>query len=262
MLLGAVAVASAPAPARAQLGEALAPPAAVAARLPGAASELGDPSEAPAAREPAPAAAPRGWAVDLLLSTSVPLSVGGEVQVESPVGVFANLHLGYTPPPYMEMVAGLLAGEGVLVERAQPAVQDGIAAGAVAFRVGLGYRIIEGLEISMGYTLLHVETALSADTVEAAAGRPLPPGTSSLPMAIDVHAFHATLGYRLVLEEHLVLRLAVGWSHSFTSEVGIDVPDNMRMAGGVIAEVAQGIRDALGQYGFSPELQVGVGYRF
>lgn len=225
-----------------------------------AAPALGRALDAPGLEAPA---SPSGWVLDLVAVTSVPLSVGVEANVETPVGLTAHLSFGHTPNAYLDGVASALRGAGVYEANVEPVVREAIAGGAWNVRAGVGFTLREGLELAVGYTYLGGNASLTPNALEAAVGHPVRwPGMTVVPLAVELHALHARLGWRFVVEEHLVLRVAIGWAHAVATSAHVEVPAEHDTPGGPADRMEEGIERALGRYGFTPELLLSAGYRF
>lgn len=216
---------------------------------------LGDPSVRPIDE--------RGWAFDLSAQTSLPLAVGIEAQLESPVGVTAHLALGHTPEAYFGMIANILRDHGVYPPNVDPLVRDATSNGAWNVRFGIGYAFDVGLELAVGYTFLGGNTNLSYEAIEAATGQSFRwPGMESVPLAVEIHALHARLGWRFVIERRFVMRFALGWTHAVANSVHVTVPQEADPPGGPADRFEQDMHDGIGTYGFTPEILINAGYRF
>ena len=203
-----------------------------------------------------------GWSLDVSAITSLPVSIGVEAQVETPIGVFANLSFGHAPSAYLEAVDGILHGAGVYDDEIAALIGEATGNGAWNARLGIGLRPIEGLELSFGYTYMHASAALTQVTVERATGQRIH-GMTEVPLSIDAHALHGRIGYRLLIEEHLVLRAAIGWTHSVATSARVDVPAAVReRPNDPATQIEDAVSEGFGSYGFTPELLVAVGYRF
>lgn len=230
---------------------------------PSAHAQLGRALDRPVRTDPTPTPM-SGWHFDLTAQTSVPLSVGLEATITTPIGFFVYGGGGHTPNAYLDVVSGILRGAGVYRERLQPLVDEAIASGAWNVRLGGGFTLPEGLELSFGYTMLTGSSALSAEAIEAATGQDLRwPGMENIPIAITVHALHGRIGWRFVVEEHFVMRVAVGWTHEVDNDVRATVPQDVRaLPGDPAGSIEQDMSEGIGEYGFSPELLLSAGYRF
>jgi hypothetical protein len=230
------------------------------------ARDLGDPSGAHLGRALGSPVAPSShddWALDLTAQTSLPLSIGVEAQLESPIGVTFHLGLGHTPEAYFGVIASALRDNGVYGPNIDPLVRDAIGNGGWNARVGIGYAFDVGLEVAAGYTFIGGNTNLSFEAIEAATGQNLRwPGMEAVPLAIEIHAIHARLGWRFIIERHLVLRFALGWTHSVANSVHVTVPPEADPPGGPADQFEVDIHDGIDEYGFTPELLLSAGYRF
>lgn len=203
------------------------------------------------------------WELELGAQTSVPLAVGIEGRVRSPVGVTAHLSLGHTPSAYLDMMASMLGEAGVVRPNVRPLVAECLANGVWSVRVGVGYAFAEGLELDAGYTYLAGAASLSPSAIEAALGQRLHwAGSMTVPLDIGLHALHVRVGWRFVVEEHLALRVALGWTHVVAAQARVSVPPEHDPPGGPADRMEEAITGGLGEYGFTPEVLVSAGYRF
>lgn len=228
-----------------------------------ASAQLGRALDEPSTVAPVAEEAP-DWAFDLTAFTSVPLAVGVEATLISPVGLYGYAAVAHTPQPYLGAVADALAEAGVYGPTKRPLIDEMIADGAWVVRFGVGFTIPEGLELSAGYTVLTTSPTLTPATIEMATGQRIRwPGMTQIPVRMTAHALHGRVGWRAVIEDHFVLRFALGWSHTLAVDVGATVPAEVRQlpddpAGRFETDLADGFRE----YGFTPEIIVGAGYRF
>lgn len=224
---------------------------------------LGDPVGEDATASATPPALP-GWALDLSAITSLPLSVGVEAVVQSPVGFTAHLSVGHTPSAYLGMMSAMLRDAGVYSANLDPIVDEATGSGAWNVRLGVGYTIPEGFEIGVGYTVLTGTSSISPSAIESATRQRFPwPGMASVPLSLTTHAIHARVGWRFVVEDHLVIRVAVGWTHSFATDAHLEVPPELRLVPNDPAtKIESAVREGFGRYGFTPEVLLSAGYRF
>lgn len=220
---------------------------------------LGDPLEAPA--DAAPAAS--DWAFDLSATTSFPLSVGIDATLTTPVGIFGYASVGHTPNAYLSAIADVAQDAGMRATL-RPLIDEVVANGAWNVRLGIGYTIPEGLELSVGYTMLTTSAALSPRAIELATRQRLAwPGMTEVPISMTVHALHARVGWRFVIEDHFVARVALGWTHGVALDASLTVPEEIRMRPDDPAtRIEEDVESGFGDYGFAPELMVSAGYRF
>ncbi len=217
---------------------------------------LGDPWQAP--RAPG-----LSWALDVSAMTSIPLSVGVEAQLQTPIGLTAQLSFGHTPNAYLGAVASILESAGAYGSRYDAIVAEGIGNGAWNVRAGVGFTWQEGLELSVGYTYLTASAPLTPRSSEAATGINLHgEALNTVPLGIALHALHARVGWRFVVGDHLVVRVALGWTQAVTASAHVDVPPELRRPDGPVERMERGFAGAATRYGFTPELVLAAGYRF
>lgn len=236
---------------------------------------LGDPSGASIAEEnsalgralgdPLRFASPTslGWALDVSATTSLPLSVGVEAQLQAPFGMTAQLSLGHTPNAYLGSVSAILRATDVYDAEADPLVQEGIGSGAWNVRAGVGFTIVEGLELGVGYTCIAGSAPLTPRAIEMAIGQPFRwPGLTTVPLDLTLHALHGRVGWRFVFEDHFVVRVALGWTQTVAASASLHVPPALHTPNGPAVRIEDGLAEALVRWGFTPELIVSAGYRF
>lgn len=207
---------------------------------------------------------PEGWALDLAAQTSLPITIGIEAQLTTPVGVFATVSAGHTPNAYLSMLADIVEGTGAYGDDIRPLIDETVANGVWNVRVGIGLNPIEGLELSIGYTYLGGNSTLTRRSIESATGQRIPyRGMREVPVGIEMHAIHGRLGYRFVIEDHFVVRAALGWTHAVGMSARLDVPPEVReLEDNPAAQIEDGVAEGFSQYGFTPEILVSAGYRF
>jgi hypothetical protein len=118
-----------------------------------------------------------------------------------------------------------------------------------------------------GYTLVTAGGGIAASEVYSeASGENFDRADPQLPIGSTLHALHATVGWRWVLREHLLLRAGIGWVHTVHSRTDIGPDRNRRRDGPAdrAIEAAERYMDdqVLQTYGFSPVVRVMAGYRF
>jgi len=223
-----------------------------------------DREAAPASEPSSTSLMPQGWALDVAALTSVPLSIGAEIQLQTPVGVFANLSGGHTPNAYLSMMADIVQGAGAFDSDLRPAIDEVIGSGAWNVRVAIGINPIEGLELSFGYTYMTLSSELTRSAIETATGQRVRyRGMREVPIDVELHALHGRIGYRFVIEEHFVLRASLGWTHSVAGSGRVTVPEEIReLEDNPADQIESAVAEGIGSYGFSPELVLSAGYRF
>ena len=199
---------------------------------------------------------------DLTAGTHVPISVGAEGQLELPARILLNLHLGFTPAAYVDVINATATEFGWY----SGATADLIAAAidrAFVLRVGAGWRPFEheGLELLAGYTLvLGGGSVTSAEAIEAGTGLQVSSSSSSgIPISTTLHGFHVRVSWRWILQEHWVIRASIGYVHTLAASTSINEEGATRPA---VNAAERYLNNVLETYGLTPELQLMAGYRF
>ncbi len=224
-----------------------------------AAAQAGERAEALASPTEAPA--PSGWALDVMVATAVPTSVGAEVRIETPGRFLLDVMAGGNP--YGDALGDLVQayGGGVTGRTVVGAIAS--SAGVLRLQAGIRPAPDAGFEILAGYVLMVSNPSLSRTTLEALSGQSFAyAGIEAAPLHVLIHAVSAELGWSFVIVDHLVLRLGIGGTFTLGASARLDVPDAMRMASPVVGRLESDIASAITHYGFVPEARVAVGYRF
>lgn len=174
------------------------------------------------------------------------------------VGVMA----GATPNAYADVFGGAAdaygapAGIGELVSR--------FFGGAAALRIEAGVRPVPhaGLALVAHYTALMASPAVSTAAIEQIAGQPIAwPGLTTIRVNGVLHGFGGELAYALEPIDGLVLRLALGLTYFAAAGIRLDVPQEMRTAGGAIEQAETRVAATLTTYGVVPYAGVLAGWR-
>ncbi len=212
---------------------------------------------------PAPEAPADTIAFDLTAGTHFPVSLGADAHLEIPYRILFALHLGWMPPAYVDVINGVSTAAGWYDPQVATLVSAALE-GAFVMRLAVGFRPLEdeGFEIHAGYSLIAAGGSVtSAEAVQAATGQQVDrDGTRAVPVRATLHALHATVGWRFVIEDHFVIRAQIGWVHTVYSETVIDVGRDR--PGGPVDQAEAYLDGILQTYAFSPEVRLAAGYRF
>ena len=222
------------------------------------ADQLGDPAHPPEE------SALDAFGLELTAGTQVPLAIGAGLRLDMPLGFFVSAWAGGMPEGYAEVYREVAGAYGVEDDARDLVTRVGT--GTFVFRADAGIRPVPhaGLEIAVGYTLLYAGSTLTTSEIEAATGQSIvwPPGVSTIRLDVALHALHAQLAWRFLIEDHFVLRLAVGWTHALGTDARLGVPEAMRRASSMVADTERAIAEGVGTYGFTPTAEASIGYRF
>jgi hypothetical protein len=209
----------------------------------------------------APAEAP-DVSLDLHAGTLVPFLVGGGMRVGLPGQLVFGVLAGATPNVYADVFGGAAdaygapSGIGELV--------SSYFGGAFALRVEAGVRPVPhaGLELIAHYTALLASPAVSAAAIAQIAGQPIAwPGLTSIRVDGALHGFGGELAWAFEPVDALVLRLSLGLTWFAAAGIRLDVPQEMRTAGGAIEQAEARVAAAFTTYGVVPYVGVLAGWR-
>lgn len=239
------------------------------------------PDAAPAPAAPA-SETPR---FELSATTILPLMVGGHLNLELPGGVFLRGRLGAMPKVYAKLIDGVLTSTGAYDDAFSSLVQRALD-GSVVGGASLGLRPFRkhGLELSVGYTFISMGgEATFAEAVKAATGQPLPAMVPNGTLSLDstLHNLHASIGWRITIEDRVVLRAALGYLQTITSSSTVELRSSpsrpqygsaiSSLVGGLTQSLALAaanqwvdatLDDAFTKYVKTPTVEVSLGYLF
>ncbi|HJK98944.1 MAG TPA: hypothetical protein RMF84_17110 [Polyangiaceae bacterium LLY-WYZ-14_1] len=205
-------------------------------------------------------------AVELLVGTDFPIGLTAGVGLELPKRLLLRAQAGWMPPAYLEVINDVSTGFDWYSD-ATAALIEAAVDDAFILRLSVGWRPFEneGFELTGGYTLLLGGGGVtSTEAIEAATGQSvnLRRDESNVPVDATLHAIHAAFSWRwLFLEDHLVFRVGLGFVYTLDARVQMKAEDGAR-GGRAVERSETYVEDTLETYGFTPELQLGLGYRF
>lgn len=208
-------------------------------------------------------------AIDVGVGTVLPVYIGGQVVAELPHRVLVSGEVGWMPGPYVDLINATAkafnAYDDVTADVIASAIQN-----SLVLRPSVGWRPFRksGFEVMGGYTLVLLGGSVSAvEAIEAATGQATGvQGGAQIPMSSSIHAFHLTVGWSWVLDEHWVLRGTVGYLHIFASSTSLDVTSNRAQVqeayDALEAALDAYLNDIFTSYVKTPTLGLTVNYRF
>lgn len=190
--------------------------------------------------------------LDLMVTTLVPLAVGGAMQLDLLAGLFLRVQGSVIVPAYVDAINDVGQGYGVWDAGTAAAIDD-LLVDAVIIEAAAGVRPFDGpLELSVAYFMLWREGTAPAMM-----------GLGQRPLSVTVYAVHPELAVRMPLGSWLVMRIAVGWVHAVATDARIgaladdgDAEQAARAAGEAT------IGTWLSSYGMGPTLSGSLGFHF
>lgn len=183
-----------------------------------------------------------GFALDLGARLTAPLALGGMMQLEMPGRVFVRTEVGALPDGIAEGYANVAATLGGWDASTRASVRDALS-GALFLETALGVRVVDGLELAVGYALLWTSSRF---------------GTSGVGGTLETsnHAIHATIGWRaLLFSDSAFFRIEAGWFHTLGASASVNLDQPVYEPSGLESEIAAALRAR----GFGPTLSVSVG---
>lgn len=184
--------------------------------------------------------------------------------VNAPLGVDLTLRLAILEHFLITASAGVVTFGGAARTVAMGYVSEEAANsallvdGASMLRVGLGARIVEGLEIVGGYAALHRELTVREDFLSLL-------GVSGITGAegrVTLQALWLELGWTFTVLDHFLIRPAIGVMHVLDASASLESSGVSDNEAAVLDRTARTVETYAEQYGTSPTLSLTLGYRF
>ena len=206
-------------------------------------------------------------------ATEVPLMVGGQLTLELPYRILLQGEVGVLPAAYVNGIDSVLTGTGAYDASTSALVRSTLQ-NSLVVRLSTGFRPFtnHGLEILGGYTLASMGGGVSARAaVEATSGVALPAEIpdAEIQLRTTIHSLHASIGWRWIVGDHLVVRASVAYLQAVGSSSSLAAPAAVSAVPGVAARVEQ-VSQALDttlnstytKYAKMPVVGLSLGYRF
>jgi hypothetical protein len=183
--------------------------------------------------------------------------------VSAPLGIDLTLRLAILDHLLITASAGAVTFGGAARNVAMGYVSEEAANsallvdGALMLRVGIGARIVEGLELVGGYATLHRELTVRSDFLELLGVT----GITHAEGRVTLEALWLELGWTFTILDHFLVRPAVGVMHvldAHASLVGEGVSAN---EAAYLDRTARTVETNAEAYGTSPTLSLTLGYR-
>lgn len=212
---------------------------------------------------------PEDLHLDLLGGTTLPIEVGGRVQLEVPHRLRVGLHAGWLPPPYVDLYNEVSTSAGwyddVTAALIAASIEDALVLG-----VDVGWRPLprHGFFFGAGYQVAALGGALTgSEVIEAVTGTDVPDdrgGAAQVDAAATVHFVTVDLGWEQVWLDRIVLRVALGGSFTVgsRSRLTTDVGRGGPAIEGLLDGGEAYLDDVFTSYVHTPTIAVHLGYRF
>lgn len=203
--------------------------------------------------------------LDLLGGTTLPVDVGGRLQLETPGRFRVGVDVGTIPGAYVDLVNEIV----VAFEGYDPVTAELIASAlerSVTVGVDVGWRPWpkEGAQFWAGYLGLFAQGGLTGtEALEAVTGVPSDRvGAVEVPLRATVHMVQTGLSWEQVWLDHLVLRVDLGGAFTVAAKTEIE-PER---AGALLSTAVEGYEDYLDGsiegWFHTPLVGVSLGARF
>lgn len=196
------------------------------------------------------------FSMDVLLETTLPLTLGGRIVLEAPGHVLFHVAAGVVATPLIDAINDVGTGWGAWTPT-DARVCRALLGDATWFEAGVGIRpaATPGIELSVGYLLLWSHRVLDAQEL----GIDIAPAAVALDVTVD--ALHVELAWQTVVGDFVSFRVALGWAHALAHRVAIvgedDAPQVRRAVGVTQLQLAEEV----GRRAFGPTLSVALGIR-
>lgn len=197
-----------------------------------------------------------------MLSTSIPVSVGGSIGLDLPGRFRLQIEAGVMPSAYVDLVNELANVVGAYGPSQASLVRSTMADAAVV-RIMAGWRPAKkaGLEFYAGYSgIFATRGRLDADQIQTITGRDIGNfGRSSLGVQSSVHAVYLRAGWRILITDHLIVRLGIGLSVVTGTDTTVETVPGVPDA--IVEEVTTSVADKILEVGVLPDVSLAIGLR-
>jgi hypothetical protein len=220
----------------------------------------------------APSEPRRSFQLDVGVATDFPVFLGGYVGAEIPGRILLQVGAGVMPSTYSGAVNSLLTSVGAYDAAVGGFIQSALA-NPFVLRLSAGWRPFEGhgFEIMGGYTLMHLDGAttegdvINAVLTEANASERVPAGSgATVPLTVNLHNVHASIGWRwLLADDHLILRASLSYLQCLAADASVSLPSQgAAMQTAVNQQLNALVSPYLTTYVKTPMLGLSAAYRF
>ena len=220
-----------------------------------------------------PRAAEEGrWRGFVGIGTDLPLEIGGQFLVETPVRLRLYLGLGGMPRAYQQATQDVVVAVGGYDAATAEIVQSTLQS-AFVLTTGLGWRPAKrrGFVMRAGYRMLRVGGENTGAAVLAnVPGVRIPEAYTQasqtvLQLQSTLHQLSVELGWEWIVKDHLLIRFDVGGSFTLASDHVLSAPDGFeapQASDQWVATATAWLDELLRTYGHAPTVGLAVGYRF
>lgn len=208
------------------------------------------------------------FAVDLGVTTFLPLSLGPELSIELPGRILLGAHIGWMPELYSDALTGALEDAGVY-DGDMARLIDGALESATTWRITAGFRPLPdyGLELWLGYSHFSVsgqsEVGEIVPLVEPEVADQLGElGARDVHLDTSLDLVSVAVGWRWLLADHLALRANVGYMQSVGSRSDVVIDEEPEITEVAAPQVDALLDDHYRRYVKIPVVSLGAAYRF
>ena len=205
------------------------------------------------------------WFTDIEAVTEVPLSLGLRIAIESPKRIRVGFSVGSSPEAYIETVNSVIVAAGAYDAQTAELIASSFDR-SIAMRLDLGWRPIAdaGFYGQVGYRLISFGgVADGASIVKILNDVTLSEGTSpdfySYDVASSLHTLDLEFGWIWGLPGGLRLRAGLGFVATLDANISASPINNINLYKERIETI---LKQTYTDYGFTPTLALGAGFRF
>jgi hypothetical protein len=216
--------------------------------------------------------AERRWHLGLEAGVDLPLFVSGRFTLESPSGIRGSVSGGVMPRPALQAITSIAVAAGGFTPETADLLASALKNPAMG-RVMVGWRpwLHRGWFFEAGYAFTAFGSGPVSET-QLAAALGAPDALSSMNanaarewrVSSTLHMASLEIGHQWLVVEHLLLRLALGYTGTFwaNTEVKPTGPNLDSQSRAYSEEGAAHLSAVCRKYVHVPILSFGIGYRF
>ena len=214
---------------------------------------------------------PKRWHLDVQAQTNFPVDIGGRLSLEMPGRLRLATSVGALPGSYVDVMNDVAVATGAYTKTTAKVLRGALQRSLV-WRLHAGWRPFprRGLYLEAGYGLAALGGGLTSGDVLALItnnGSIANDGGTAFDVSAMLHMIDAEVGWQWqVLDDHLVLRAAIGYAGTLAAQARIEPTFNPGPLAPIVNHWTRRAEDELEsiatRYIHTPVVTLGVGYRF
>lgn len=218
-----------------------------------------------------PASATAQVHLDIEAGTEFPVAIGADLSLELPFGIRASTGLGFVPKAYVSVVNDVVTSLPNAYDESTATLIEETLQRSLSWRTHVGYSILLGLYVDVGYRFLGLGGGTgAAEILEAATGLTLPAGVGdrfTYSVNSSLHMIDAEIGWAAVFHDALTVRVSIGVAATVAASTTVQQDFEVQLAAAQKAVdeferfSEEYLVDTYTSYVHAPVVTIALGYR-